>query len=629
MKEQSLTERKLRLPLSYIVACTLLIVAVLSSGAVLLVGLGVADRNTRELLAENVTLVADILDDAVAQQLGPATRYAFRLARMIERKPALIDDWPLFADRIEFSLLTLPQVKTVAFVAPDLKVLRVNRRDGPADIDVRDWSGNEEIAALINRGRVNPEPYWGRFFYSERSKVALLNYHHPVWLDGRFRGSLIIVISIDELSRFVGELAEGQEENSNFLTFILYDRDFVLAHPLFLPGFPGLNNEQPLPALGEFPDPILREIWRSKSDEPSVLELPPDLALHRFEAIGTSYYALTTQATSYGPKSWTIGLYLPASQAGAQVKRLDFIAYVAFAVLLVSFALSILLARWLSRPVRAFAHAAGRIEKLDLSQVGTLPPSLLVEIDQASTSMNSMTGALRIFATYVPRALVNRLIALRGEGTVQSEERRITVMFTDIAGFTGLSEQTPAAEIAEKLNHHFLLLGRCIEDTGGTIDKYIGDSVMAIWGAPEIQPDMEVRACRAALEIAKALEADNAEHQARGGETIQIRIGIHSGPAVVGNIGYPGRVNYTVVGDTVNSAQRLETMAKTIAGDETVKIIVSADTASRLDETFLLEPIGALPVKGREAPLEALRLHTAESSKSELEEQTSSAVPSA
>ena len=79
----------------------------------------------------------------------------------------------------------------------------------------------------------------------------------------------------------------------------------------------------------------------------------------------------------------------------------------------------------------------------------------------------------------------------------------------------------------------------------------------------------------------------------------------------------------------MNSAQRLETMAKTIAGDETVKIIVSADTASRLDETFLLEPIGALPVKGREAPLEALRLHTAESSKSELEEQTSSAVPSA
>ena len=181
-------------------------------------------------------------------------------------------------------------------------------------------------------------------------------------------------------------------------------------------------------------------------------------------------------------------------------------------------------------------------------------------------------------------------------------------MFTDIVGFTSDSEQMSASEVADLLNRHFALLGRCIEETGGTIDKYIGDSVMAIWGAPERQPDMEKRACRAALAIATALEEDNAERRKQGEPEVRIRIGIHSGPALVGNIGFPGRVNYTVVGDTVNSAQRLEGLAKTIAGDDAVKIMVSAETASQLDGDFRLEPVGPLEAKGREAPLEAFQL---------------------
>lgn len=605
-----MTMRQLSLPLSVIVAGTMLLVALLSSGAVLFVGLRVAERNTEELLAENVRLITDTLRDTLAGHLEPVPAYSSALAEMIERRPDLVDDWPLLAERFESSMVALPQVRSVAFIAPDARLLRVTRRDGPDEVSVLDWSGEPQIEALIETAAETQEPFWGQFFYSQVRQDALLNYHRPIWQDGQFRGSLVFVISVDELSHFVADLPNELRNEAHFTAFILYDRDFVLAHPLLHPGFPGLSEEQPLPLLADFPDPILREIWRSQSkiDIEIAALLPDDVEVRRFEAPGDSYYALLVDVTDYGPTAWTVGLYLPTAQGDVQIERLELLAYVALGVLLISAALSVLLASWLSRPVRAFAEAAGRVEQLDLNDVKSLPRSHLTEIDRASDSMNSMTGALRVFATYVPQTLVRRLIALKGEGEVASDERRITVMFTDIVGFTSDSEQMSASEVAELLNHHFALLGHCIEATGGTIDKYIGDSVMAIWGAPERQPDMEKRACRAALAIAAAMEEDNAKRRGKGEPEVRIRIGIHSGPALVGNVGFPGRVNYTVVGDTVNSAQRLEGLAKTIPGDDAVKIMVSAETASHLDGCFHLEPVGALAAKGREAPLDAFRL---------------------
>ena len=602
--------RRQSLPLSVIVAGTMLLVALLSSSAVLFVGLRVAEQNTEELLAENIRLITDTLTDALAGHLEPVRNYSSAIAEMLDRRPDLLDDWPLLAERFEASMAALPQVRSVAFIAPDARLLRVTQREGPDEVSVLDWSDEPQIRAVVERAAQTQKPFWGQFFYSQPTQNALLNFHRPIWQGGRFRGSLVFVISVDELSRFVASLPNELRNEAHFTAFILYDRDFVLAHSLLHPGFPGLSEEQPLPLLADFPDPVLREIWRSQSEIELEIAgmLPGNVDVHRFEAPGDSYYALTIDIGDYGPVAWTVGLYLPTAQGDVQIERLTLLAYVALGVLLISAALSVLLASLVSRPVRAFAEAAGRVEQLDLNEVKPLPHSLFSEIDRASDSMNSMTGALRIFATYVPQTLVRRLIALRGEGEVASDERRITVMFTDIVGFTSDSEQMSASEVANLLNRHFALLGRCIEETGGTIDKYIGDSVMAIWGAPERQPDMEKRACRAALAIATALEEDNAERRRQGEPEVRIRIGIHSGPALVGNIGFPGRVNYTVVGDTVNSAQRLEGLAKTIAGDDAVKIMVSAETASHLDGDFRLEPVGPLEAKGREAPLEAFQL---------------------
>ena len=184
-------------------------------------------------------------------------------------------------------------------------------------------------------------------------------------------------------------------------------------------------------------------------------------------------------------------------------------------------------------------------------------------------------------------------------------------MFTDIAGFTGLSEGLPAPVIAEFLNRHFALLGACIEDEDGTVDKFIGDSVMAFWGAPDDQPDHAERASRAARAIAIAIEADNQTRLAAGDPPVRVRIGLHSGPVTVGNIGAPGRINYTIIGDTVNIAQRLEQLGKADAAETAtaaVTVSLSAATAEHLGPEFTCDAIGGHRLRGRDAMIEVFRL---------------------
>ena len=199
---------------------------------------------------------------------------------------------------------------------------------------------------------------------------------------------------------------------------------------------------------------------------------------------------------------------------------------------------------------------------------------------------------------------------MRSNGTsVRSEEREVTVLFTDIVDFTRIGSRLSPARLADLLNAHFTMLADAIEAEEGTVDKYIGDSIMAFWGAPLDQPDHAVRACRAAQGIAHRLHAENARRRAAGEAPLGLRVGIHSGPAIVGNIGAPGRVNYTMIGDTVNIAQRLEALGKQVAPDADVAVLLSAATKSALDPDCAVEPLGAFVLRGREAPLEVYRLH--------------------
>jgi adenylate cyclase len=164
-----------------------------------------------------------------------------------------------------------------------------------------------------------------------------------------------------------------------------------------------------------------------------------------------------------------------------------------------------------------------------------------------------------------------------------------------------------ASEVAAFINHHLTLISACVEREGGTIDKFIGDAVMAFWGAPARMDNPAAAACRAAIAIQEALAADNKQRAAAGLAPVRIRIGIHIGPVVVGDIGAPNRINYTIVGDAVNATQRLESLGKEISPDAEAIVLVSSDVVAAAPGFRFVER-GAHLVKGKQQSLDVYQL---------------------
>ena len=167
----------------------------------------------------------------------------------------------------------------------------------------------------------------------------------------------------------------------------------------------------------------------------------------------------------------------------------------------------------------------------------------------------------KTFGRYVDPAVIRELVKNGAAEELGGKLCSIAVLFVDIRGFTALSESLPAPAVVEILNRYLTLTTECVMRNHGTLDKFVGDCTMAIWGAPVPSEDPVGSACRAALEMVRGGSALGEETEARYGRKISFGVGIHYGPAVVGNIGAPMRMDYTAVGDTVNTAARLESNA--------------------------------------------------------------------
>jgi class 3 adenylate cyclase len=171
--------------------------------------------------------------------------------------------------------------------------------------------------------------------------------------------------------------------------------------------------------------------------------------------------------------------------------------------------------------------------------------------------------------------------------------QKVSVMFADIRGFTPLSEKMAPEKIVEVLNEYFTRVTDTIFDNGGTLDKYIGDAVMAVFGAPISKGNDAVNSVKAAVEIQKLLVEMNRDAAARNWPVLQVGIGINTGIVTAGNIGSPRRLDYTVIGDAVNTASRL--MSNATPG----QIMISRATADELGSRFQLTELPPLKVKGR------------------------------
>ncbi len=261
---------------------------------------------------------------------------------------------------------------------------------------------------------------------------------------------------------------------------------------------------------------------------------------------------------------------------------------------------AILLGKRLSRPIQAIAGQATRVADFDLDGVTPLPRSRVLELDDQASAFNAMLIGLRAFSTYIPRSLVAKLVRTGEIGIAEPREAIITVMFTDIVGFTTLSEQMDAAAAARLLNHHFAILCRAVDAHGGTVDKFLGDGMLAFFGAPDRLKGHAAAAVRAAAAIREELETDNRE---AAGEGPAAASRPHRHPHRRRHCRQHRRIRSRQLYDRRRHRERQPAPAgprqAARSRAPTAAIAISGETASRLDEAFETIPAGEHRLRGR------------------------------
>ncbi|MBI4985633.1 MAG: adenylate/guanylate cyclase domain-containing protein [Rhodocyclales bacterium] len=302
--------------------------------------------------------------------------------------------------------------------------------------------------------------------------------------------------------------------------------------------------------------------------------------------------ALTGRALGALGTSWAAALLLACTLCAAPALRRwhpwwsgIWIAGLAGAALGVSY--------WLFGERSQWLPALATVLTLALTYVGMGMVSYLAERRRAAQIKDT-------FSKYVAPQVVEQMVANPDLVRLGGERRELTLLFSDLAGFTSMSEKLPPETVARVINLYLTEMTRIIIASGGTVDKFIGDAVMAFWGAPLADADHARHGVAAAIAMQEAMARLQPQFIALGAGTVGLRIGVHSGPAIVGNMGSEERFDYTALGDTVNLAARLEGVNKMYG----TKILISGATADRLGGGVSLRAVDRVRVKGKAQPVD-------------------------
>ena len=576
----------------------------LAVATVLLLGLWSARENTVSLTRKLADASLDGVQGAIEQRLRPVERAVEHLGRRIENGQIKLDAPGDLSLSLAAALAGLPQAGALLYLDQQGRGLQAVRAEDGVQVKPVRYDQSPEIIRQIALSNFHQKAFWGKVMRPPNVPITILNVRRPMRLGGKFIGIVVASVSVSQLSTILAEASRSVGGE----VFAIYDRRFVLAHRRLEDGFKEATAEQPLPLVDSFGDPVLKAYLHPELGPKFGGRMSRDMGIRIVgTADGEAYPLIARRLNWFGEVPWEIGVYFRNDDVETEFKRVMWAGIAGLIALLLSLLLAWTLASHISRPLKDLNRAARRVRRLSLDDLPDLPPSRIRELNDAGEAFNAMVNSLRWFETYVPRTLVRRLMRQGKAALAHSVQREVTVMFTDIVGFTALSEQLRAEETATLLNDHFASVSACIEAQGGTIDKFIGDAVMAFWGAPEEQPDHATRACQAALAIRAALETSNRRNEAAGQPVLALRIGIHTGPVTVGNIGAPQRMNYTIVGDTVNISHRLEGLGRSLSDPVSpVTIILSRATrdAANLQDA---EDLGPQQIRGRRDSLTVYR----------------------
>jgi adenylate cyclase len=234
-------------------------------------------------------------------------------------------------------------------------------------------------------------------------------------------------------------------------------------------------------------------------------------------------------------------------------------------------------------------NASGQIRSLFRDEVNTLANAF----DQMTAGLKERDKVKGLFMKFHGSSVTEDI--LKGEGGLKGQRKDVMVFFSDIRGFTAYSEKRDPEEIVEMLNEYFAIMVGVINKQGGVVDKFIGDAIMAIWGAPHSNEKDAHNALMACLLMRKGLEDLNVRRIEAGKSPLMIGMGLHSGSAISGTIGSNERMEYTVIGNTVNTTSRIEASTKSFGTD----LLVTEEVVNRVGDDFWVEYVGSAELKGR------------------------------
>lgn len=435
---------------------------------------------------------------------------------------------------------------------------------------------------------------WTDMYVSGTSKQFIYSCATPIYgKDGALIAVTAVNIKLATLSQFLGTLRILEHGRA----FVMNDHDQVIAVPiksmveldrLFKPSPPGSVEPYQLYPIKELPDEDLRRTLLSYGQN----------GKRFFELDGQNgepnVVSLVEHPYSGGP-TFTIGIIFPKSDIMGSISRntrlmlVGVLLFLLFAILI-----GFRIAQNISSSLAVLCAEVDKVSRLELDSTRVVE-SRILEVARIDEAVSNMRRGLRSFKRYVPLDLVLQLNALKKEAVLEGEDVEVSIFFSDIVDFTSISEQLTPEDLVQRLSVYFSGMTRIVLDQAGTLDKYIGDSIMAFWGAPLPRENHAHLACIAALKCQEYLDRLAREWQSESHPVFRTRIGIHTGKVIVGNIGSNERMNYTIIGDAANLASRLEGLNKFYQ----TRLIISEDTFIRVQNYFIARKLDRVAVKGR------------------------------
>ena len=432
---------------------------------------------------------------------------------------------------------------------------------------------------------VRPETgiYWSDVYRFQSTHELGITGSCPILDQG---GTLQGVVGVDITLESLAEFVASQRLAKNGKIFIINDTGEVITAGRRADD-EASGERGRLPRLNDLEIPWFEEAYRK--------HMASGAEILSSTTGGRTYLGFFFRFPADFDKKWKIAAVIPEAEVVGPTRKIIYTALLITVLITVVCLLLVYAASgWITRPVKRLALQAGKIKDFKLEEV-TGVQSILTEIRSLNDAFIAMKSGLASFGRYVPAELVRQLIATGREARLGGERTRLAILFTDIVGFTALCETITAEELMLQLSTYLERLTRIVEQEQGTVDKYIGDAIMAFWGAPREVENPALLACRAALSCSKAVGDLNRHWRAEEKPAMPTCFGIHFGETIVGNVGSSQRMNYSIFGDNVNLASRLEGINR-IYG---TKIIVSQSVYEAVGRRMICRPLDIVAVKGK------------------------------